>query len=968
MKALTHIHPRTCALIIVLFACLLYANTFKHGFVFDDSAVLSSNTYVQQGIGGIHEIFTEGSWQGFEPESDMHIYRPFQLLALAVQYEMFGLNPMGYHVVHVLSYALLCLVVYSLLRRMFVQQPEGHALAFLAAIFFVAHPVHTEVVANIKGNGDLLAMLFGILSLHCLHRYSQQEKAGPQVFMLLLGALCFLGALLTKETIVSFVGVGAFLLYFFSELSIKRIVFSLLPMLAMVALYLCLRSWVFGEDPNTLTDTSQYSNVLLLAESPSQELGTRLYALGKNLQLLTLPYPLVSMYVYNSVPIVELWDIRAIFSLVAYVALGIALLYNLKRGSIWGFALAFFFTTLALFANIVFSIPNLVSERWLLIPSLGVCIAAAYAILKLHVFSSKVAIGIVTLILVGYAGYTVERNRAWESNLTLGLTDVKIAPKSIIINRMVARSLFDAAQKDNMNPEYLSGVADAYKRLLVEAQDDASIYLKLARTYEQMGEFRLAAETFGKAASYISDVKAPAQKGYLRNLIKTEQYTRAAEFIRSADLTASRTPEILQDAITVFAASGESKEASAHLQSLLEILETSPDSPDMPAYKRLNNLGLSLEDLGAHSLAAIAFGQAAEMPSPIQGKARFSEAKNLNLAGEYTKAITRWDSLEADYPAVIDVISRKIVALAAAGQSEAALALYERYLSRIEVQSPSKIPTLLNNLGIDLEDSGAHATAAIVFNAATEAAAVDSKIKSRARFAEAKNLNLAQLYEDSLPKWQSLDVDYPKVAAIKIGEAEALEGAGKEAQARQSYKEVLRMIEAQGKHWEEATIRRNAEASLEAIDKASQAFYETQMAEIQDKQAADAGVAIHNDLNRLGITLEKKGAHQLAARTFGELAMLDSPLRGKALFAEANNLNLAGDYTSAAPKWRALDQAYPNLVDVLMGGAEALEAVGDTVTAKAYYQKTLKLITPESMSERYAAFKEKAESKINTLQ
>ncbi len=38
-------------------------------------------------------------------------------------------------------------------------------VAFVAALIFAVHPVHTEVVANIKGRDELLAGIFFLLSL-----------------------------------------------------------------------------------------------------------------------------------------------------------------------------------------------------------------------------------------------------------------------------------------------------------------------------------------------------------------------------------------------------------------------------------------------------------------------------------------------------------------------------------------------------------------------------------------------------------------------------------------------------------------------------------------------------------------------------------------------------------------------------------------------------------------------------------
>ena len=140
-------------IIIGLLAVLQYSNTLDHGFVFDDYAVLAHNTFVQQGIAGTRELLTTGSWDGYDAEVGIRIYRPFQVLILAIQHEFFELEPKGYHVVQVLSFAVLCVILLHYLLRVFGNQKYGPLLAIGSTILFLIHPVHVEVVANIGGSG-----------------------------------------------------------------------------------------------------------------------------------------------------------------------------------------------------------------------------------------------------------------------------------------------------------------------------------------------------------------------------------------------------------------------------------------------------------------------------------------------------------------------------------------------------------------------------------------------------------------------------------------------------------------------------------------------------------------------------------------------------------------------------------------------------------------------------------------------
>jgi hypothetical protein len=143
--------------IITIVTILLYANTLTNEFAMDDMSVITKNSYVQEGLGGIKKVLTKESWEGYNPNSDIRIYRPFQLLAFAIQYEFFELNPMPYHIVNVLFYALLNVLLFLLLKELW--KNKYPYLPLLIVLLFATHPVHVEVVANLKGSADLFGML-----------------------------------------------------------------------------------------------------------------------------------------------------------------------------------------------------------------------------------------------------------------------------------------------------------------------------------------------------------------------------------------------------------------------------------------------------------------------------------------------------------------------------------------------------------------------------------------------------------------------------------------------------------------------------------------------------------------------------------------------------------------------------------------------------------------------------------------
>jgi len=148
----------------------IYSNTFKHEFALDDVAVISNNELVKKGIGGISEIFTSRAWKGFEQNrKQVESYRPLSSAHFAIEYEFFQLNSGSYHIVQVLYFALLCVLIYWLLLAFFDRKHPY--LALIIALLFAAHPIHTDVVNNIKSRDELLSVLFTILAPYQLFKY-----------------------------------------------------------------------------------------------------------------------------------------------------------------------------------------------------------------------------------------------------------------------------------------------------------------------------------------------------------------------------------------------------------------------------------------------------------------------------------------------------------------------------------------------------------------------------------------------------------------------------------------------------------------------------------------------------------------------------------------------------------------------------------------------------------------------------
>ena len=166
---------------IFILCFVLYGNSLQNDYAMDDHYVIRNNAKVAQGIKGIPNIFTS---RFIENESQNFAYRPITLTTFAIEYELFGENPFASHLINLLLYIGTCLLLLRILTRMFAH--EHWLLPLLVVGLFLLHPIHSEVVNNVKSRDELLSFLIALFALQAGLSYSKSKKLG---YLLLAGVL-----------------------------------------------------------------------------------------------------------------------------------------------------------------------------------------------------------------------------------------------------------------------------------------------------------------------------------------------------------------------------------------------------------------------------------------------------------------------------------------------------------------------------------------------------------------------------------------------------------------------------------------------------------------------------------------------------------------------------------------------------------------------------------------------------------
>ena len=190
---LPHLGPWRAGLLVALLASLVYLNTLPNAFVIDDRHLIIDNEFLRR-PDGLKKIFTTNDWAHIGRETSSNYYRPLRHTVLYFWWRMFRENPAGYHVLSILLHAGVSVLVFLWLRRI---QPQPR-VAWLAALLFALHPIHTEAVAWISSQPDLLASFFVLLGFWLYDRAegaTGQRHPGLETGV----AACLLLGLLSKE-------------------------------------------------------------------------------------------------------------------------------------------------------------------------------------------------------------------------------------------------------------------------------------------------------------------------------------------------------------------------------------------------------------------------------------------------------------------------------------------------------------------------------------------------------------------------------------------------------------------------------------------------------------------------------------------------------------------------------------------------------------------------------------------------
>lgn len=612
---------------IFLFAFALYANTFNHGWVLDDYGAYKLNIYVTKGVDGFGDIMTKTYRHGSGFYTD-NLYRPLSQLMFAIEWQLSPDNPGFSHMVSVIFHALTMVLLFVLLRKLF--RNRNWLLPLFITLLYASHPMHTEVVANIKSRDDIMCLFFLVLTAIFMLRYVDNKQLWRKIGDVFVVFFFFLCAFFSKESSITMLAALPLMLYFFRKPKLADVAVLFVVLLIPAAIYLKVRADILLNYP-----TSKMFTVSIMDHYYYDLWDTNIFSywataimlMGKYLILLFVPYQQVCDYSFSQLPVMTFANWQVWLSLLVHVALVVYAILGIKKKNPVAYGIFFYICAMSIYSNIVMRIGSSFADRFLFIPSLGYCIAIVCAVADLLKINtdrlSRVRgklqytfIAIFGAVVIVFSGCTIKRAAEWVDQFTLFGADVKKSDNSAHMRLYWGLALrdkaFEARDKNDgendwnkvnaNNQEFTNWMWQAIEQF----KTGLNIYPKSADCSEQLGiaydniymfypneHYRDTAEKYYLRSLEIVPSKAATNSNIAKIYFDKGQILKAKEYY----LNAIRYDPLFADAyFNLGSCFGMLAKYDSSFYFYRTCLEFQPDRADCYTYMGLNYANLRQYD------------------------------------------------------------------------------------------------------------------------------------------------------------------------------------------------------------------------------------------------------------------------------------------------------------------------------------------------------------------------------------
>ncbi len=448
---------------------------------------------------------------------------PLVWISFALEYALWGLNPVGYHltnnIIHAGNAGLFALISLELLKQ-YLSQHEGSTVlrnnrsyycALLAALLFAIHPLRVESVAWAFERKDVLSLFFGLLSLLVYLRYVRSTKEGQAssadraffgkpLYWLSVGFYCL--SLFSKAMLVSLPLVMLIIDWFplkrFNRLQIKTALLEKAPFILLAGTTSAILMTVHAAGKMPLSQADMTSRFLIACKSIITYLQLTVWPVGLN------HFHLHPGNIQNP-------GFEYLFPIFLIIVITISSFLVRKRWPVVPTVWSIYLITLLPVLGFTQVSSTGMADRYTYVPGLAISLLAALGFFSLagssptaRLRTNAVAAG--TLVILALSGYlTVRQISYWKDDVTLWSRAIELKPH--FSGRMYAER--SAAYKDK--GEFQKALQDMNEAIAIATQKQRpkmeELYFERSSILHLLGETALAAADYNYALALMAGQK-----------------------------------------------------------------------------------------------------------------------------------------------------------------------------------------------------------------------------------------------------------------------------------------------------------------------------------------------------------------------------------------------------------------------------------------------------------------------------
>ncbi len=465
-------------LFILIFILLVYLPLHQNNFLisWDDNRYVLDNPHIKA-------LNLNSSIQTFSIFYDGH-YHPLTLLSLAVDYQLSGLNPRGYHVTNLVLHLINTFLVFWLVFLLF--EKRDRTIPLVTALLFGISTMHVESVAWASERKNLLFATFFLLSLIAYLRYLKTDRTWIYFVALAL----FVCSLLSKVMAIP-LSITLFLVDYFlnrnllsRKVWLEKIPFLLVAIIfGVVAIIAQKSSW---GDHLSQEHFSFFERILFSG-----------YAFVTYIVKLIIPYKLSGFYPYPK-DVGGFIVIRNVMFVLISIGLVLGAFYYRNKRKTVSFGLLFFVINIFLLLKL-FEVPAgdyIMADRYAYIPSVGIFILIATGfkyLISSSILLKRIGISLLVVYILFLSLQTFNRLSVWRGDITFYTDIISKFPTAEL-----AYTNRGAIRKENH--QYTKALADFNKAIQL-GKNDFKAYANRGAVYSDLGQYEKAVIDYKKAAS-----------------------------------------------------------------------------------------------------------------------------------------------------------------------------------------------------------------------------------------------------------------------------------------------------------------------------------------------------------------------------------------------------------------------------------------------------------------------------------